>query len=480
MNQIARIALALPLMAGAAYADPTFTVLVRENDSLTLGNVTSVDAVAVNNSGQWVAHVVTDNPDPDANACLLRDGVIYARKGMSLTSPAGATITGFNDLAMNNLGDFAWSWTLNTGDTSTDAGLFFNDVLVIQKGTLSNSPDFTPPTPYTQFFGAKINDLNQILFVATVDDPTIITPTDRTIVLLDYDPGTNTYVETVLAKEGEVREGTTRMIQELGTEDQEFALNNNGESMYVTEVATGTADAYYINSRVVIREGQPSIEPGRNWEQIANGRPLDINNNGDYVFRANISGDASDDEMIVRNEEIFVREGQSLPAISPFTIVDFGSNAPIYIDDLGNVLWYGTWNDPDTTRNKGLFLNHELLIQDGVTTINGELVQAVRGVPRGFKMSDDGSHIIVRVELAGGIDAAVMITFDSGPTCGTADFDGDGDIGTDADIEAFFACLAGNCCDTCYSGGADFNADGDIGTDADIEAFFRVLAGGEC
>jgi probable HAF family extracellular repeat protein len=66
------------------------------------------------------------------------------------------------------------------------------------------------------------------------------------------------------------------------------------------------------------------------------------------------------------------------------------------------------------------------------------------------------------------------------PPCGTADFDGDGDIGTDADIEAFFACLAGNCCDTCFPGGADFNGDGDIGTDADIEAFFRVLAGGTC
>jgi hypothetical protein len=66
------------------------------------------------------------------------------------------------------------------------------------------------------------------------------------------------------------------------------------------------------------------------------------------------------------------------------------------------------------------------------------------------------------------------------PPCGTADFDGDGDTGTDADIEAFFACLAGNCCATCFPGGADFNGDGDTGTDADIESFFRVLAGGPC
>jgi hypothetical protein len=65
-----------------------------------------------------------------------------------------------------------------------------------------------------------------------------------------------------------------------------------------------------------------------------------------------------------------------------------------------------------------------------------------------------------------------------GVGCGTADFDNDGDAGTDADIEAFFACLAGNCCPACWT--ADFNDDGDTGTDADIEAFFRVLAGGGC
>jgi hypothetical protein len=64
--------------------------------------------------------------------------------------------------------------------------------------------------------------------------------------------------------------------------------------------------------------------------------------------------------------------------------------------------------------------------------------------------------------------------------CGSSDYNGDGDYGTDADIEAFFACLGGDCCATCFAGGSDFNADGDYGTDADIEAFFRVLSGGAC
>jgi uncharacterized repeat protein (TIGR01451 family) len=64
--------------------------------------------------------------------------------------------------------------------------------------------------------------------------------------------------------------------------------------------------------------------------------------------------------------------------------------------------------------------------------------------------------------------------------CGSADFNCDGDIGTDADIEAFFACIGGNCPAAPCNSTADFNGDGDIGTDADIEAFFRVLGGGHC
>jgi hypothetical protein len=64
--------------------------------------------------------------------------------------------------------------------------------------------------------------------------------------------------------------------------------------------------------------------------------------------------------------------------------------------------------------------------------------------------------------------------------CGSADFNGDGDAATDADIESFFACIAGSCCATCDVHGADFNGDGDAATDADIESFFRVLAGGSC
>jgi hypothetical protein len=91
--------------------------------------------------------------------------------------------------------------------------------------------------------------------------------------------------------------------------------------------------------------------------------------------------------------------------------------------------------------------------------------------------SDAGGYDVI-VGNSCGTATSSLATLTVRPSCGSADFNGDGDLGTDMDIEAFFACLSGACCATC--GSADFNGDGDLGTDSDIEAFFRVLGGGGC
>lgn len=63
------------------------------------------------------------------------------------------------------------------------------------------------------------------------------------------------------------------------------------------------------------------------------------------------------------------------------------------------------------------------------------------------------------------------------PSC-NPDFDGDGDPGTDGDIEAFFRAMAGSPCPTC--GSTDVDGDGEASTDFDVEAFFRAVAGLPC
>jgi hypothetical protein len=104
---------------------------------------------------------------------------------------------------------------------------------------------------------------------------------------------------------------------------------------------------------------------------------------------------------------------------------------------------------------------------------------AVRGLRRtSLAVFQNKLYIAGEFTSIGAVNADHLAYVEPCPhgTC-TNDYNNDGDIATDADIEAFFACLAGTCCPGCSP---DFNADGDSATDADIESFFRVLAGGPC
>jgi uncharacterized membrane protein len=139
----------------------------------------------------------------------------------------------------------------------------------------------------------------------------------------------------------------------------------------------------------------------------------------------------------------------------------------------------------DGTRVSGAGSGAALLWQDGIGWRTVADVLADAGVSTTgwtlsvcYGLSDDGTVLTGSGTNPGGQSQGWVAVIPRPHHCGSADFNHDADVGTDADIEAFFACLAGNCCALCDT--ADFNGDGDVGTDADIEAFFRVLGGGAC
>src|SRR5262249_48953570 len=122
------------------------------------------------------------------------------------------------------------------------------------------------------------------------------------------------------------------------------------------------------------------------------------------------------------------------------------------------------------TPETGMVSLQSYLTAHGVN-LSGWQLQEARG------LSSDG-RTIVGIALHNGVYEAWAATLPG--HCGSSDFNCDGDAGTDADIDAFFACVAGACPAPPCNSTADFDGDSDVGTDADIEAFFRVLAGGTC
>ncbi len=393
---------------------PSISPVVLEGDSVPdVGAITTIDNVAVNNSGQWLVESDTSHADTNADGVLLRDGALLLREGQALALPVGASIGSFDAININNNGNSGWNFFLDgTTGGSDDSGMFFNADLIVQEGTESSASGFSPGTIYIGFFDAQINDSNQILSVLSVDDPAIATTVDRAIIQFDPHP-MGGFIQVLVAKEGDVLPGQTESVTDFGTGPHTFAFNNDGELMFVADL-TGDALAdgvVYVGETIVAQEGQPSPVEGRNWMTLSTSVRMDLNNNGGYVHTGTLSGDTASDAIIVRNGEKFLQEGDTLPAIGGvFTFTSFGSG-PVRITDNGDVVWFGDWNDPVTAQDTGLFINDTLLVQEGVTMIGGQLLTGLAaGVESGFYVSDNGDYIIFEGTLTGGVTGAFLIT----------------------------------------------------------------------
>jgi hypothetical protein len=408
-------ALLLPA-AAAAQAQYTTTGLVAEGGSVTgIGNVTSVSAMAVTDLGDWIAEIDTDNVDTDIDGVMLRNGSVYLQEGQALPLPIGALLDTFDAVNLNASLNSCWNVFLDgTTGTGDDSGVYFNTNLLIQEGAVSTAAAFTPGTPYIGFFEVKLNASDVSLVMASIDDPAIDSTVDRALVLLTVDGSGNLVSETVLAKEGDVLAGQTEAVADFQTGPHNYAFNDLGASMFVADMQGDTTVdvAVYVDTTVVAQEGSPAPQAGRNWSSLS-GCEVHLSNVGEWVLSGSMDGDAASNLLIEHTGRKLVQEGDVLSGTNGFGMTSFGSG-PVYLGDNGNVLWFGDWADPDTTIDTGLFLNGQLIVQEGVTIIDGLAVDNLRGIQDGYALSPNGRYVIFEAELVGGAEGLYVI--DTGST----------------------------------------------------------------
>jgi hypothetical protein len=471
-----RLALVLFLAAGLPTAAQTITAVVTAGDPVVpVGNVTAINNLTVNNSGQWIVEADTDNLDTNADEVFFKSGTLLLREGQSLTGLAQGTLGSFDALNMNSAGDGAWNLFLDgtvapTG--STDSGMFFNGTMIFQESTISTAPGFSANTPYIGFFESRINDSNQVLVIASIDDPAISSTVDRALVIINYNAGTGTYTESVLAKEGDTLPGMGAAVADFGTTPQSFGFNNAGDAIYVAASVGGTADSVYRNLTQLAMEGAGSPVSGRNWSSLGSASAA-LNNSGGHVYTGTLDGDPNTASIIIKNGAKFMQEGDAPPGIGGgFTLTAFGTGNIVQIADNGKVLWFGDWNDPATSSDTALFLDNQILLHEGVTQVGGLTVQAIVSAQDGYAMSPNGRYIMVEVTLTDGVTprpAALLIDMGAPPTC-YANCDGIGGL-TANDFTCFL---------TAYTTGQSYaNCDGVGGLTAnDFACFLNAYTNG--
>jgi hypothetical protein len=399
------------LAAGPSASAQTAAVL--EGDPVVgVGNVTRIDNLAVNDVGSWKVEADTDNADTEADSVVLADGALELREGQTLPSPTGATLGSFDTINLNGPGNSGWNFFLDgTSGGGDDTGVYWNTTLLIQEGDVSTASPLTVGTPYLGFFECKLNDAEQILLMASIDDPAIASTTDRLLVKLVTDGAGNLVGETVVQLEGAPLAG--QLVTDLETNPHAFDFNQLGQSMYIADLdgPAATNAAVAIDGLVVAQKGMPSPVAGRNWSSFSTGK-VDLDDSAGYVILGLLDGDTASNTLIEVSGAKLVQEGDALFSDADFHFTSFGSG-PVQIGDNGNVLWYGDWDDADTDVDTGLFLNDLLVVQEGVTTIGGLVVDNLRGIQDGYGLSPDGEWVIFEAELAGGSEGAFLI--DVGP-----------------------------------------------------------------
>ncbi|MEM7307550.1 MAG: hypothetical protein AAF682_12810 [Planctomycetota bacterium] len=403
------------LALGAPLGAQTPIPLVEEGDAVFgVGTVTSVFALAINNQGEWLVEVDTNHPSTDEDGAVLRDGVLYLREGDPLPAPAGALIDNFDSVQLNESGDTCWNLGLaNTTGIFDNSGLYFNTTLLAQEGTAPPIAGLSAGTTFVGFFDARTANDGSSLLIASVDDPAIASTVDRALVIVTGTDAASLTLTSIWA-EGQTLPGTPGPILDFSTGPHDYAYNNSGQAMFTArmDVVSDFDRVTFIDSTEIAREGLPSPVAGRDWSDLGLAR-LDLNDAGSYVLRGSISGDTSTNTLISKDGAKFRQEGDTLAAIAPFQFTSFGSG-PVYIDNLGRVFWYGDWDDPDTDVDTGLFVDDTLLVQEGVTTVGGKVIDTLRGVQDGYAQSDDGRYLLFEAVLDDGTEGAYLIEIGSG------------------------------------------------------------------
>ena len=79
-------------------------------------------------------------------------------------------------------------------------------------------------------------------------------------------------------------------------------------------------------------------------------------------------------------------------------------------DTDGTLMWSAGWDDPDPAKGGGIFIDYSLVLERGVTRINGLVIESFGNFSGyNFCLSPNGRYLLFRATLQGGVDGAYLL-----------------------------------------------------------------------
>ena len=409
--RFAHLPLAAALLTAPAFAQ-TWDVapLLVEGDPIAGGLVNSIRNLAINDSLDWRVEAQLQ-VGPSFQTVIMSPLGVVAAQDQALGQPVGATLAAFDALTLDAAGNSAVNYALNNTVSSDDnSGIYFNLGLVVQEGDASTAAALPPGSTYTSFLETKLADNGDILMIATIEDPALPGFDQQVLMRLTLTPGGALATETVVYAVGDTLPGTMATITSFRPGPHNFDMNDSGVVMFAcdTGLASGADGFILLDDVVIAQEGQPSPLPGRNWQSVAF-TELTLNNSGGHAYNGTLDGPSSSNILIVKDGAPFRQEGDPVPGLPTFNLTSFG-NGPLDLADSGELLWYGDWDAPNTDFDTGLFVDDQLIVQEGISTVGGLVIDELRGAVDSYFISDDGAFVIFEAVLEDGSEGAFLAT----------------------------------------------------------------------
>ena len=399
--------LALALGVSSSIRAQTPELLVKQGTQITgLGTVTSISYVQILDSRTWVAQVDTDHPDTTRDGAILRNGLVFLREGDLLSAPSSTILDDFDSINMSGSGDLAMCLRVTVNGVVTKEALYWNTVPIALKDDILSSPLVGPGTDWETFDIVKMNSANEIFVVGDVNNPSNGTGRDATLCKFTLDGAGAILATEVLLTKGQFLPALGTTVLDLSLTEHSLSVNERGD--YLTLImGLGSINAIVLNGdTIVAQEGLPSPIAGRTWDTLVSTPKMWLNDNGDYIHAGSLSGSGGN-YLIAMNGEKFAQSGDNYPTWTGGNMLN-GSAAPLVVANDGAVFWRG-----DSSTNDDAFLrNFTPILQQNVTTFNGDLVLVVDQADNAFSVSSNGRFFAGRVDLQLGGEAVLFV--DSG------------------------------------------------------------------
>ena len=415
---------ALLALSTAALLSPTLlaqspTPLVQEGDMINdamgnpIGLVTRIDDVDINSQGEWIVELDTDAAT-SVDTVILDTGVVAFQEGTGTGLPLGYTLGSSGDrMHITDGGDRVHLLSCDTM-TATRVDLLLWNGLILLEEDVSPFNGMGAPAgaiweSVSEFWA---NNSNQILVGGR------LTGSLDVLALITHDGLGNITAEQIVAIDGTQITGHATPIQGFSLSRRRQAINDSGTHLWFVDDDHQTppgnicCDSWINRDNLpLLHEGDPTPLVPANVIGSLSSCEIDLNNGGDWVVQMGQNPSTFNMDIILKNgTQIIAEEGQTLPSIpSGFLLDGIGSTSGVIITDGGDVIWHATWDDPSgTTMDAGIFVNQELFIREGVSTVGGLIIQSLNAGDKAYEVSPNGQFMIAEHTLSDGTNGAYL------------------------------------------------------------------------